>query len=70
MRRCRGCRNPPSPTRWGYSLPPGGTPQLAAGFSLSVSSSSKNKEAAYLFIQWLNSEEISLQRGAASLRPA
>ena len=46
----------------GYALPPGGTPQLAAGFSLSVSSSSKNKEAAYLFIQWLNSEEISLQR--------
>ena len=46
----------------GYALPPGGTPQLAAGFSLSVSSKSKNKEAAYLFIQWLNSEEISLQR--------
>ena len=46
----------------GYALPPGGHPQLAAGFSLSVSASSKNKEAAYLFIQWLNSEEISLQR--------
>jgi multiple sugar transport system substrate-binding protein len=46
----------------GYSTPPGGQPQLAAGFALSVSSSSKNKEAAYLFIQWLNSEEISLQR--------
>ncbi|MDJ0896691.1 MAG: extracellular solute-binding protein, partial [Alphaproteobacteria bacterium] len=46
----------------GYALPPGGTPQLAAGFSLSVSSNSKNKEAAYLFIQWLNSEEVSLQR--------
>ncbi len=46
----------------GYALPPGGTPQLAAGFSLSVSSKSKNKEAAYLFIQWLNSEEVSLQR--------
>ena len=46
----------------GYALPPGGTPQLAAGFSLSVSSKSKNKEAAYLFIQWLNSEETSLQR--------
>ena len=46
----------------GYALPPGGTPQLAAGFSLSVSSSSRNKEAAYLFIQWLNSEETSLQR--------
>ena len=46
----------------GYALPPGGTPQLAAGFSLSVASGSKNKEAAYLFIQWLNSEEVSLQR--------
>jgi multiple sugar transport system substrate-binding protein len=46
----------------GYALPPGGHPQLAAGFSLSVSSQSRNKDAAYLFIQWLNSEEISLQR--------
>ncbi len=46
----------------GYALPPGGTPQLALGFSLGVSSSSKNKEAAYLFIQWLNSEETSLAR--------
>lgn len=46
----------------GYALPPGGTPQLALGFSLAVSSNSKNKEAAYLFIQWLNSEETSLQR--------
>jgi multiple sugar transport system substrate-binding protein len=46
----------------GYALTPGGHPQLAAGFALSVSASSANKEAAYLFIQWLNSEEISLQR--------
>jgi multiple sugar transport system substrate-binding protein len=46
----------------GYAMPPGGHPQLAAGFSLCVSSSSKKKEAAYLFIQWLNSMEISLQR--------
>ncbi len=46
----------------GYALPPGGHPQLAAGFALSVSSTSKNKEAAYLFIQWLNSEDVSLQR--------
>ena len=36
--------------------------ELAAGFALSVASTSKNKEAAYLFIQWLNSEEISMQR--------
>ena len=46
----------------GYAMPPGGHPELAAGFALSVASTSKNKDAAYLFIQWLNSEEISTQR--------
>jgi multiple sugar transport system substrate-binding protein len=46
----------------GYALPPGGHPQLAAGFALSVASTSKQKEQAYLFIQWLNSEEISRER--------
>ncbi|UOM34373.1 extracellular solute-binding protein [Acuticoccus sp. I52.16.1] len=46
----------------GYAMPPGGRPQLALGFALSVSSDSRNKEAAYLFLQWLNSAEISLQR--------
>jgi multiple sugar transport system substrate-binding protein len=46
----------------GYAMPPGGHPQLAAGFALSVASSSKQKEQAYLFIQWLNSEETSGQR--------
>ncbi|MCB1432409.1 MAG: extracellular solute-binding protein, partial [Alphaproteobacteria bacterium] len=46
----------------GYAMPPGGHPELAAGFCLSVASGSKNKEAAYLFIQWLNSEAISLER--------
>ena len=43
----------------GYALPPGGHPELAIGHALSVSSSSRNKQAAYLFIQWMNSEEIS-----------
>lgn len=46
----------------GYAMPPGGHPQLAAGFCLSVASGSKNKEAAYLFIQWLNSEAVSMER--------
>lgn len=46
----------------GYALPPGGRPELAVGFSFGVASGSKNKEAAYLFAQWMNSEEISLQR--------
>jgi multiple sugar transport system substrate-binding protein len=46
----------------GYAMPPGGHPELAAGFALSVASTSKQKEQAYLFIQWLNSEETSSQR--------
>jgi len=46
----------------GYALPPGHHPQLAIGHCVSVSSNSKNKEVAYLFIQWLNSEETSLKR--------
>lgn len=46
----------------GYALPPGGHPELAIGHALSVASTSRNKEAAYLFIQWLNSEETSIKR--------
>lgn len=46
----------------GYAMPPGGHPELAAGFCLSIASGSKNKEAAYLFIQWLNSEAVSMER--------
>lgn len=46
----------------GYALPPLGHPELAIGHALSVASSSKHKEAAYLFIQWMNSEEISAKR--------
>jgi multiple sugar transport system substrate-binding protein len=46
----------------GYALPPGGHPQLAAGFNLGVSADSANKEAAYLFVQWATSKEVSLQR--------
>ena len=33
-----------------------------AGFQLGVSADSPNKEAAYLFMQWLTSPSISLQR--------
>ena len=43
-------------------MPPGGHPQLAAGFALSVAAASKNKVPAYLFIQWLNSQDISIER--------
>lgn len=46
----------------GYASTPGGNPELAVGFSLALASGSENKEAAYLFMQWMNSEEISLQR--------
>jgi len=46
----------------GYALPPGGHPELAAGFSLAISANSENPELGYLFAQWLNSREISLQR--------
>jgi multiple sugar transport system substrate-binding protein len=46
----------------GYSIMPMGHSLHNAGFSLAVSSDSPNKEAAYLFIQWLTSPTISLQR--------
>jgi multiple sugar transport system substrate-binding protein len=46
----------------GYAPMPGGRPTLAGGFSLGVSADSQVKECAYLFIQWMNSPEISMQR--------
>jgi multiple sugar transport system substrate-binding protein len=46
----------------GYSVMPMGHSLHNAGFSLAVSADSQNKEAAYLFIQWLTSPTISLQR--------
>lgn len=46
----------------GYALLPGGASKMTVGFVLSVLANSGKKEAAYLFIQWLSSPEISLQR--------
>jgi multiple sugar transport system substrate-binding protein len=46
----------------GYAIPPGGHSEMAGAFSLGVSADSQNKEAAYLFIQWLQSRETSLDR--------
>jgi multiple sugar transport system substrate-binding protein len=46
----------------GFALPPNGNPELAVGFALSLTANSQNKEPAYLFMQWLNSEEVSLER--------
>ena len=51
----------------GYAMPPGGHPELAAGFALSVSSASQEEGAAYLFIQWLNSEDDQPRARAAAL---
>ena len=45
----------------GYSVV-GEHPGIAPGFAPAVSSTSKNKEAAYLFIQWANSADVSITR--------
>jgi multiple sugar transport system substrate-binding protein len=46
----------------GYALEPGGRSALAGGFALGVSPDSQNKDAAYLFAQWMNSPETSMKR--------
>jgi multiple sugar transport system substrate-binding protein len=46
----------------GYSVMPMGHSLHNGGFSLGVSTDNANKEAAYLFIQWMTSPVISLQR--------
>ncbi len=48
--------------RTGYALLPGGSSHISVGFVLSVLARSQRKEAAYLFIQWLTSPEVSLAR--------
>ncbi|QIG49987.1 sugar ABC transporter substrate-binding protein [Nordella sp. HKS 07] len=44
----------------GYAINPGGHPQLASGFLSGVSPDSKNKDAAYLYAQWMHSKSQSL----------
>jgi multiple sugar transport system substrate-binding protein len=46
----------------GYALLPGNVAELVLGFMLCVFEKSRKKELAYLFSQWLNSPEISLER--------
>ena len=46
----------------GYSVMPEGHSAHNGGFMLGVAANSSNKEAAYLFIQWMNSPSISLER--------
>ncbi len=45
----------------GYAINPGGHPALASGFINGVSPHSKNKDAAYLYVQWMHSKTQSLQ---------
>jgi multiple sugar transport system substrate-binding protein len=37
-----------------------GRPELAVGWVLTIAAKSKNQEAAYLFVQWSNSKDVSL----------
>jgi len=46
----------------GYAPEPGGRSALAGGFALGVSPNSQNKDAAYLFAQWMNCPATSLER--------
>jgi multiple sugar transport system substrate-binding protein len=46
----------------GYAPMPGKRTSHAGGFAITISSDSRNKEAAYLFCQWMNSPDISLER--------
>ena len=46
----------------GYAPEPGGRSMLAGNFALGTSADSKNKDCAYLFTQWMNSPDVSLQR--------
>ena len=46
----------------GYTIMPGKNGEHASGYVKALSADSKNKDAAYLFMQWVTSPEISLQR--------
>ncbi len=45
----------------GYAINPGGHPELASGFISGVSPDSQNKDAAYLYAQWMHSKTQSLK---------
>jgi multiple sugar transport system substrate-binding protein len=46
----------------GYAVMPGGHGEMASGYVKALAAGSKNPEAAYLFIQWVNSPPVSLVR--------
>jgi ABC-type glycerol-3-phosphate transport system substrate-binding protein len=52
--------------KWGYALPPGGPggvwPAIYAHI-MCVNASTKNPEAAWLFLQWVSSVDVVLRRG-------
>jgi multiple sugar transport system substrate-binding protein len=41
---------------------PGGNPEQASGYVKALAAGSSNEEAAYLFMQWVTSPEVSLVR--------
>jgi multiple sugar transport system substrate-binding protein len=45
----------------GYAITPSGHSELAAGILLALSPNSRNKDAAYLYMQWLHSKQESLK---------
>jgi multiple sugar transport system substrate-binding protein len=45
----------------GYAITPSGHSELAAGILLALSPNSQNKDAAYLYMQWLHSKRESLK---------
>jgi len=46
----------------GYAVMPGGNPEQASGYVKALAAGSNNEEAAYLFMQWTTSPEVSLVR--------
>lgn len=46
----------------GYALLPTGHGEMASGYVKAITSDSKNPEAAYLFVQWATSPEVSTAR--------
>jgi multiple sugar transport system substrate-binding protein len=45
----------------GYAITPSGHSEMAAGILLALSPNSKNKDATYLYMQWLHSQQESLK---------
>jgi multiple sugar transport system substrate-binding protein len=46
----------------GYAVMPGGNGEMASGYVKALAAGSNNEEAAYLFMQWATSPEVSLVR--------